>query len=83
MAYFAVICGYTMTDRSRRGVLRILDERGTAEATAVAATLEVHPVTVAQTCRDLQAEGHVRQVSQGVFTITEDGRALARAMETQ
>ncbi|WP_049914761.1 helix-turn-helix domain-containing protein [Haloterrigena salina] len=63
-----------MTNCSSRGLLRVLDERGAVEVGTLAATLDEHPVTVTQVCYDLQSDGHVQQVSGGVYTITEDGR---------
>ena len=57
----------------------MLDERGAVEVGTLAAALEEHPVTVTQVCYDLQADGHVRQVSGGVYTITDDGREFLTA----
>lgn len=74
MSYFAVMYGYTMTNCSSRGLLDVLDERGPAEVTSLASALEVHPVTVTKECHDLQSDGHIRQISGGVYTITDEGR---------
>ncbi|QFU84190.1 DeoR family transcriptional regulator [Natronorubrum aibiense] len=63
-----------MTRCSSRGLLSLLDERGPVEATSLAAALDVHPMTVRTKCHELQSAGHVRQVSGGVYTITETGR---------
>lgn len=64
-----------MTSCSRRGLLTLLDERGPTEVTSLAATLDEHPVTVTNACRELQREGHVRQVAEGVYVITDDGES--------
>lgn len=64
-----------MTTCSRRSLLRLLDERGPTAVTSLAATLDEHPVTVTKACTELQRDGHVRQVSEGVYVITEDGEA--------
>ncbi|ELY61629.1 helix-turn-helix domain-containing protein [Natronolimnohabitans innermongolicus] len=68
-----------MTNCSSRGLLVLLDERGPTEVTSLAASLEAHPMTVTSECRDLQSDGLVRQISGGVYRITEDGRQQLRA----
>ncbi|WP_076609749.1 helix-turn-helix domain-containing protein [Natronorubrum thiooxidans] len=59
---------------SSRGLLAVLDERGPAPATSLAATLDAHPMTVRAKCHELQSAGYVRQISGDVYTITERGR---------
>ncbi|ELY43359.1 hypothetical protein [Natronorubrum sulfidifaciens] len=63
-----------MTRCSSRGLLSLLDERGPAAATSLAAALDAHPMTVRTKCHDLQSAGHVHQISGDVYTITEAGR---------
>lgn len=80
MADFAVGVIRTMTNCSTRGLLRVLDERGPAEVTALAECLEVHPVTVTKECYDLQSDGHIRQISGGVYNITDEGEEYLRTL---
>ena len=63
-----------MTDCSNRALLRVLDDRGPAATTELAGELGAHPLTVDHKCSELRAEGHVRQISVGVYSITDDGR---------
>ena len=63
-----------MSPCSSRVVLHHLDERGPVEVTSLAAALDEHPMTVTKRCYDLQSEGHVRQISGGVYAITDDGQ---------
>ncbi|MXV62371.1 MarR family transcriptional regulator [Natronorubrum sp. JWXQ-INN-674] len=62
-----------MTACSTRGLLDLLDERGPTEIGVLAAALETHPVTVTNRCSTLQSDGYVRQISGGVYVITDDG----------
>lgn len=73
MSYFAVAWWQTMTNCSTRVLLGILDERGAVETTTLATVVDAHPMTVATKCHELQTAGHVRQVSGGVYSITDAG----------
>ncbi|WP_027119034.1 DeoR family transcriptional regulator [Natronorubrum tibetense] len=68
-----------MTNCSSRVLLRVLDERGAVETTSLADALGVHPVTVSKECHELQSDGHIRQISGGVYAITDTGE---RHLET-
>ncbi|ELY52168.1 hypothetical protein C492_19931 [Natronococcus jeotgali DSM 18795] len=41
---------------------------------------EIHPVTITERCYELQSAGHVRQISGGVYVITDDGRAYLETL---
>ena len=72
-----------MASCSRRTVLSTLAERGPLAVTALAAALEVHPLTVKQQCENLHAAGYARQVSGDVYDITAVGEAyLARRVDS-
>ncbi|MFA9426691.1 MarR family transcriptional regulator [Natronorubrum sp. A-ect3] len=64
-----------MCSCSSQKLLSILDERGPVDTSSLAAALGVHPLTVRTACRELHADGYVRQVSSGVYAITAAGKA--------
>ncbi|AGB36733.1 hypothetical protein [Natronococcus occultus] len=65
---------------SDQALLATLAERGPAEMVTLADEFETHPVTITERCYELQSEGHVRQISGGVYVITDDGRAYLETL---
>lgn len=65
---------------SDKALLATLSERGPVEIASLATELETHPLTIHKRCGELQSAGHVRQVSGGVYAITDDGQAYLEAL---
>ncbi|WP_306057147.1 hypothetical protein [Natronococcus wangiae] len=66
---------------SDRALLAVLAEREPVEMASLATALEAHPVTIDQRCYELQSDGHVCQVSGGVYEITDAGRAYLESLQ--
>lgn len=72
-----------MATFSNRTLLALLAERGPLDVASLAATLETHPLTVAQQCADLQSAGYVRQIGDDVYVLSDAGEDyLARLADT-
>jgi Mn-dependent DtxR family transcriptional regulator len=64
-----------MATAPTRAILRLLDEQGQLPVTAIAESLDRHPVTVDRQCYDLQRDGYIRMAtSGGAYALTEKGR---------
>jgi DNA-binding IclR family transcriptional regulator len=66
-----------------RAVLEVLEKNGRCSVTAIAETLDRHPITVDRQCYDLQVDGYVVIASSGgTYKLTDDGRNRLADLDT-
>lgn len=64
-------------------IVEALRKRESLHVTDIVSHVDSHPVTVERHCHSLQQEGYVRQIGNGVFQLSEEGRRLAIQRQEQ